>query len=149
MEECAVEKNEYLKKNSRMMNSGEFDGMNVQDAKEKISEKIINMGVAKKQINYKMQDWSFNRQRYWGEPFPVVFCDKCGTVPLDEKYLEKDVISLPIQINGKMKKTISISKEASEEDVINSIKNTYSDLIFGEIKKVIYVQGKIINIICK
>lgn len=87
IEECAVEKNEYLKKNSRMMNSEEFDGMNVIDAKEKIADKIINIGVGKKQINYKMQDWSFNRQRYWGEPFPVVFCDKCGTVPLDEKDL--------------------------------------------------------------
>ena len=87
IEECAVEKNEYLKKNSRMMNSEEFDGMNVIDAKEKIADKIINIGVGKKQINYKMQDWSFNRQRYWGEPFPVVFCNKCGTVPLDEKDL--------------------------------------------------------------
>ncbi|MGM9875678.1 MAG: leucine--tRNA ligase [Bacilli bacterium] len=87
IEECAVEKNEYLKKNSKMMNSEEFDGMNVIDAKEKIADKIINIGVGKKQINYKMQDWSFNRQRYWGEPFPVVFCDKCGTVPLDEKDL--------------------------------------------------------------
>ena len=87
VEECAVEKAEYLKKNSKLMNSAEFDGMNVTEAKEKISEKIIVMGLGKKQINYKMQDWSFNRQRYWGEPFPIVFCDKCGIVPLDEKDL--------------------------------------------------------------
>jgi len=87
VEECAVEKTEYLKKNSKLMNSAEFDGMNVTEATEKISEKIIAMGVGKKQINYKMQDWSFNRQRYWGEPFPIVFCDKCGIVPLDEKDL--------------------------------------------------------------
>ena len=45
------------------------------------------MGVGKLQVNYKMTDWSFNRQRYWGEPFPVVFCDKCGTVALPEKDL--------------------------------------------------------------
>ena len=83
----ALEKTEYLKKNSKLMNSEEFNGMHVLEAKEKISEKIISMGIGKKQINYKMQDWSFNRQRYWGEPFPVVFCDNCGIVPLDEKDL--------------------------------------------------------------
>ena len=65
----------------------------------------------------------------------------------DEKYLEKDEINLPIQINGKMKKTISVSKKSSEDDVISSIKNTYPSLIPGEIKKVIYVPEKIINII--
>ncbi|MBO5349452.1 MAG: leucine--tRNA ligase [Clostridia bacterium] len=83
----AVEKSEYLKNNSKMMNSEEFDGMTVTEAKEKIANKIINLGIGKKQVNYKMQDWSFNRQRYWGEPFPVVFCDKCGTVPVDETEL--------------------------------------------------------------
>ena len=87
IENNAIEKTEYLKANSKMMNSEEFNGMNVKEAKEKISEKLINLGVGKKQINYKMQDWSFNRQRYWGEPFPVVFCNKCGTVPIEEKNL--------------------------------------------------------------
>ena len=85
--ETAVEKTEYLKKNSKMMNSNEFDGMNVNEAKVKIADKIIKMGLGKKKINYKMQDWSFNRQRYWGEPFPVVFCDKCGIVPVEEETL--------------------------------------------------------------
>ena len=70
-----------------MVNSCEFDGMPVREAKKKIAEKVIAMGVGQKQINYKMQDWSFNRQRFWGEPFPIVFCDHCGTVPLDEKDL--------------------------------------------------------------
>ena len=84
---CAIEKKEYLAKNSKMLNSAEFDGMPVKEAKAKIAEKTIAMGVGKRQINYKMQDWSFNRQRYWGEPFPVIFCDHCGTVPLDEKDL--------------------------------------------------------------
>ncbi len=84
---CAVEKKEYLEKNSKMLNSAEFTGLNVKEAKNKIAEKIVQMGVGKKVVNYKMQDWSFNRQRYWGEPFPVVFCDHCGTVPLNEKDL--------------------------------------------------------------
>ena len=87
VENCAVEKQEYLKNNSKMMNSEEFNDMHVIEAKEKIADKIIKMGVGKNQINYKMQDWSFNRQRYWGEPFPVVFCDKCGTVGVNEEDL--------------------------------------------------------------
>ena len=85
--ECAVEKKEYLAKNSKMLNSAEFSGLCVKEAKEKIAEKLIGIGYGEKQVNYKMQDWSFNRQRYWGEPFPIVFCDKCGAVALDEKDL--------------------------------------------------------------
>lgn len=87
IENHALEKMVYLRVNSKMMNSVEFDGMNVADAKVAITEKLINMGVAKKQVNYKMQDWSFNRQRYWGEPFPIVFCPNCGTVPVPESDL--------------------------------------------------------------
>ncbi len=83
----AVEKKEYLSVKSKMLNSEEFTGMEVQEAKKEISEKIIKNKFGEKQINYKMQDWSFNRQRYWGEPFPIVFCEKCGTVGLDEKDL--------------------------------------------------------------
>ena len=84
---AAVEKKEYLAKNSKMINSAEFSGMPVKEAKKKIADKIVDMKIGEKQINYRMQDWSFNRQRYWGEPFPIVFCDKCGTVALDEKDL--------------------------------------------------------------
>lgn len=83
----AVEKYDYLKLNSKMLNSEEFTGLPVLDAKEKITEKVVNAGYGKKVVNYKMQDWSFNRQRYWGEPFPVVFCEKCGTVSLPEEEL--------------------------------------------------------------
>ena len=83
----AYEKYDYIKNNNIMMNSEEFNGMSVKEAKEKIIDKVIKLGFGKKQINYKMQDWSFNRQRYWGEPFPVVFCEKCGTVPLPDSDL--------------------------------------------------------------
>lgn len=83
----AYEKYDYIKNNNVMMNSEEFNDMPVKEAKEKIIDKVIKLGFGKKQINYKMQDWSFNRQRYWGEPFPVVFCDKCGTVPLPDSDL--------------------------------------------------------------
>ena len=83
----AIEKTEYLKGNYKLLNSLEFTGMNINEAKQAISNMLITMGVGKKQVNYKMQDWSFNRQRYWGEPFPVVFCDKCGIVPVNEEDL--------------------------------------------------------------
>mgnify|MGYP002518417251 FL=1 len=83
----AVEKDVYMKENRKLINSAEFSGMGAVEAHEKIAEKLIAEGKAKKVINYRMQDWSFNRQRYWGEPFPVVFCEHCGVVPLDEKDL--------------------------------------------------------------
>ena len=83
----AVEKAEYLEKNSVLLNSGEFSGLPVKEAKQKITEMVIEKGYGKKQVNYKMKDWPFNRQRYWGEPFPVLFCDNCGIVGLDEKDL--------------------------------------------------------------
>lgn len=84
---AAVEKYEYLAKNSKLLNSEEFTGMPVKEAKKAIADKIVKMGVGEKVTNYRMQDWPFNRQRYWGEPFPVVFCDHCGTVALEEKDL--------------------------------------------------------------
>lgn len=83
----AVEKMEYLANNYKMMNSEEFSGLPVKEAKEKIIDKLVNNHVGEKVVNYKMQDWSFNRQRYWGEPFPIVFCDKCGFVPVPEEEL--------------------------------------------------------------
>lgn len=84
----ALEKQTYLNSaDSVMINSGEFNGLKVKDAKEKIKQMVIDKGFGTIIINYKMQDWSFNRQRFWGEPFPVVYCDKCGIVSLEEKDL--------------------------------------------------------------
>ncbi len=83
----AIENSSYLKNNSRLINSLSYDGMTVKEAKKAISDMLIAKKVGKMEVNYKMQDWPFNRQRYWGEPFPVVFCDDCGIVPIDEKDL--------------------------------------------------------------
>lgn len=83
----AYEKQDYLNSDSVMLNSAEFDGKKVKEAKALIAEKVVKLGYGKKVVNYKIQDWPFNRQRYWGEPFPVAFCKKCGIVPLDEKNL--------------------------------------------------------------
>jgi len=69
------------------VNSGEFDGLTTIVFKNKITEWLEKKGVGKKATNYKLRDWVFSRQRYWGEPFPIVHCDKCGIVPLPESEL--------------------------------------------------------------
>jgi leucyl-tRNA synthetase len=69
------------------VNSGEFTGMTTEEAKSRIIEKIEREGIGKRAVNYKLRDWVFSRQRYWGEPIPLVHCDKCGIVPVPEKDL--------------------------------------------------------------
>ncbi len=69
------------------VNSGEFDGLKTADFKKKITAWLEEKGMGKMAVNYKLRDWVFSRQRYWGEPFPIVLCEKCGVVPLDEKDL--------------------------------------------------------------
>ncbi len=71
----------------KMVNSGFLDGLEVADAKEKIIEWLSENGVGVKKTNFKLRDWVFSRQRYWGEPVPMVNCKKCGWQPLDEKDL--------------------------------------------------------------
>lgn len=70
-----------------LVNSEMINGMNVNDAKEKMIAFIESEGLGKKKINYKLRDWVFSRQRYWGEPIPIIHCAKCGAVPMDEKDL--------------------------------------------------------------
>ena len=69
------------------VNSGEFTGLPTQEAIKRITDYAATHGFGKKAINYKLRDWVFSRQRYWGEPLPLVHCKKCGVVPLDEKDL--------------------------------------------------------------
>jgi len=71
----------------KMVNSGFLNGLEVADAKKAIIEKLEEMGVGHKKINYKLRDWVFSRQRYWGEPIPLVYCEKCGWVPIPESEL--------------------------------------------------------------
>lgn len=70
-----------------MVNSDFLDGLSVEEAKKKIVEFLDEKGVGHPKVNYKLRDWVFSRQRYWGEPIPIVHCDKCGYVPIDESEL--------------------------------------------------------------
>lgn len=70
-----------------MVNSGPFDGMDSLEAKEAIADYLEEKDIGKKTINYKLRDWVFSRQRYWGEPIPIVHCEKCGAVPVPEDEL--------------------------------------------------------------
>ena len=85
--EKALEKYEYLGKGIKLMNSEEFTGLTVEEAKIAITDKLVKMGVARTKLNFKMRDWIFSRQRYWGEPIPMVNCPKCGWVPEKEENL--------------------------------------------------------------
>ncbi len=70
-----------------MVNSGFLNGLSVEEAKKKIIEFLTEKGVGHSKVNYKLRDWVFSRQRYWGEPIPIVHCDKCGYVPISEEQL--------------------------------------------------------------
>ena len=85
--EHAIEKTEYMGHGYKMINSEEFDGMTVDDARVEISNMIEKKGFGRRVNNYKMRDWIFSRQRFWGEPIPMINCPKCGWVPMNEEDL--------------------------------------------------------------
>ena len=70
-----------------MVKSGILDGLTVDEAKKKITEFLTEKGIGHQKVNFKLRDWVFSRQRYWGEPIPVVHCDDCGYVPIPESEL--------------------------------------------------------------
>jgi len=79
-----------------LVNSGQFSGMNSKEAIEKISKYIEKQKLGKRTINYKLRDWLISRQRYWGTPIPIIYCDKCGIVTVPEK-------DLPVKLPEKVK----------------------------------------------
>ena len=84
---CAFEKHDYLGKGCKLINSEEFTGLTVEEAKEAITKALEDKGIGRRVNNYKMRDWIFSRQRFWGEPIPMVNCPECGWVPMNEEDL--------------------------------------------------------------
>ena len=83
----AFEKQDYLGKGCTLINSAEFTGLTVEEAKEAITDKLVEQKIARRVNNYKMRDWVFGRQRFWGEPIPMIYCENCGWVPESEENL--------------------------------------------------------------
>ena len=78
-----------------LINSGEFDGLTTEQAKEAIVEKLAKDGVGSAKVNYRLRDWLISRQRYWGAPIPIIYCEDCGAVPVPEKDLP---VELPYNV---------------------------------------------------
>ncbi len=80
------------------VNSGEFSGLNNKDAIDKIADYAEKKGIGERTINYRLRDWGISRQRYWGCPIPIIYCEKCGAVPVPEKDLP---VVLPTEVDFK------------------------------------------------
>ncbi len=85
--EKAFEKQDYLGKGCKLINSEEFSGLTVEEAKKAITDKLVKMNRARKTVNYKLRDWIFARQRYWGEPVPIVHFEDGSTCAVDDEDL--------------------------------------------------------------
>lgn len=82
-----------------LANSGEFSGMSSQEARELIASRLKSLGLGDKAVQYRLKDWGISRQRYWGVPIPVVYCERCGIVPVPEEELP---VTLPIDLEQKI-----------------------------------------------
>lgn len=93
-----------------MENSGEFSGINNRDALKKIIDYVEEKGIGERKVNFRLRDWLISRQRYWGAPIPVVYCEKCGTVPIPEEQLP---VRLPenVKFTGQGKSPLSECEE--------------------------------------
>ena len=92
-----------------MINSGEYNGMNNRDAIAKMTEVVDQKGIGKKSINYRLRDWLISRQRYWGTPIPMIWCDDCGWVPEKEENLPV-ILPTDVEFTGKGESPIATSK---------------------------------------
>ena len=91
----AEELTEAFEEDGILVNSGEFSGMKSPEAREAITRELEKRGQGKKTINYRLRDWGISRQRYWGAPIPVIYCDKCGIVPVPPEDLP---VVLPLDV---------------------------------------------------
>lgn len=93
-----LNKEELFTAYGALVNSGKFDGLRSKEAQEKIIEMLAKDSLAEKKVNFKLRDWLVSRQRYWGAPIPIVYCEKCGEVPVADKDLP---VLLPEEVNIK------------------------------------------------
>ena len=96
-----------------LINSEEFDGLDSEKAKIEITDKLVKLNKGKWKTTYRLRDWSVSRQRFWGAPIPIVYCDSCGVVPVPEKDLP---VVLPREVDYKPKGKAPL---ASSEDFMN------------------------------
>ena len=92
-----------------VINSGEFNGLNNRDAIEKVAAYLEEKGIGKKTVNYRLRDWLISRQRYWGCPIPMVYCDDCGWVPEKEENLPV-LLPTDVEFTGKGESPLTTSK---------------------------------------
>ena len=85
--ECAFEKQDYLGKGCKLINSEEFTGLTVEEAKKAITEKVVKLGVGREKTNYRLREWIFARQRYWGEPIPIIHLEDGRDIIVEDKDL--------------------------------------------------------------
>lgn len=86
-EVCDITAGAYVTKSGTLVNSGEFDGLEFQAAFNAIADKLIDLKLGEKQVNYRLRDWGVSRQRYWGCPIPIINCEKCGPVAVPDEDL--------------------------------------------------------------
>ncbi|MEP6778438.1 MAG: leucine--tRNA ligase, partial [Gemmatimonadaceae bacterium] len=91
LDECAYSDDA----DGRIVNSAQFDGLSVGDAKLQVTEWLAKSGHGKSVVNYRLHDWCISRQRYWGPPIPIIYCDDCGVVPVPEKDLPVKLPFIP------------------------------------------------------
>ena len=96
-----------------MINSGAFSGLTSIEGKERVAEHLEKQGWGKKAIRYRLRDWGVSRQRYWGTPIPIIYCDKCGVMPVPEEQLP---VTLPIDVpfTGRGRSPLAESKDFNE-----------------------------------
>ena len=100
---------EAFEAEGKLINSGKFNGMNNKEAIVKITEYLEEQGIGEKKTNYKLRDWLISRQRYWGTPIPMIYCEDCGWVPEKEENLP---VMLPtdVEFTGKGESPLATSK---------------------------------------
>ncbi|MCI9063023.1 MAG: leucine--tRNA ligase [Clostridia bacterium] len=124
--ECAFEKQDYLNKNCKLINSEEFTGLIVEEAKKAITDKLVEMGCGKRTTNYHIREWIFARQRFWGEPIPIVHLENGKDVVANDDELP---IILPMMDdykgkNGKAPLENAVEWKNVEVDEIKGIRET-------------------------